>query len=145
MRRNGNEPIKITGVITKEVGEPRNDGTPGSRLYAVPFQLSRAPSPIWVKAFLQSWELPPRFTSMHRPGIARVLDDRIVLDGTTLDGTTMEEVERFHLDTLKLAVAEANQIEEQNEEASKKRAGGREQKREHYRKKVQDIANRLRF
>ncbi len=140
MRGNGNEPIKITGVITEDVGEPRNDGTPGSGLYAVPFQLSRAPSPIWVKAFLQCWELPPRFTSMHRPGIARVRDDRIVLDGTT-----MEEVERFHLDTLKLAVAEANRIAEQNEEASKKRAGGREQKREHHRENVQDIANRLRF
>ena len=40
---------------------------------------------------------------MHRPGIANV-------DGATviLDGTTIEEVERYHRDTLQLAVAETN-------------------------------------
>jgi hypothetical protein len=140
MRANGNGAIKITGVVTEEVGEPRNDGTPGSGLYAVPFRLSHAPSVIWVKAFEQAWNMPPRFTSMHRPGIAKVTNDRIILDGTT-----MEEVERFHLDTLKLAVAEANRITEREEEALQKQAGGREQKREDHRKKVQDIANRLRF
>jgi hypothetical protein len=115
MRGNGNEPIKITGVITEEVGEPRNDKTPGSALYVVPFRLSRTPSPEWVRAFLDTWELPPRFTSMHRPRIATVRGDRIVLDGTTI-----EEVERYHFDTLKLAVAEANRIAGQEKERTKK-------------------------
>jgi hypothetical protein len=27
------EPVEIVGVIADEVGEPRNDGTPGSGLY----------------------------------------------------------------------------------------------------------------
>ena len=35
--------IKITGVIVDEVTTPRMDGTRGSALYAVPFQLSRRP------------------------------------------------------------------------------------------------------
>jgi len=45
---------------------------------------------------------------MHRPGIARVVDDLIVLDGTTI-----EEVERYHLETLKLAVKVTNEQTEQ--------------------------------
>ncbi len=42
---------------------------------------------------------------MHRPGIASVYGNRVVLDGTTLD-----EVERYHRDTLKLVVDRANEI-----------------------------------
>lgn len=41
---------------------------------------------------------------MHRPGIARVVGDQIVLDGTTV-----EEVRRYHLTTLKLAVKVTNE------------------------------------
>jgi hypothetical protein len=134
------EAIKITGVITEEVGEPRNDGTSGSALYAVPFRLSRAPSPTWVRAFLETWEWPPRFTSMHRPGIARVRGDRIILDGTTI-----EEVERYHLETLKLAVREANRIEDQEVTSSKKESAAHRLKRQEHRKKVENIASRLRF
>jgi hypothetical protein len=40
---------------------------------------------------------------MHRPGIARIQGATI-----TLNGTTIEEVERYHRDTLQLAVAETN-------------------------------------
>lgn len=43
------------------------------------------------------------FTLMHRPGIARVVSNKIVLDGTTI-----EEVKNYHRDTLILAVKEAN-------------------------------------
>ena len=35
-------PIEIVGVITDEVGSPRNDGGRGSALYAVPIRLSRS-------------------------------------------------------------------------------------------------------
>ncbi len=41
---------------------------------------------------------------MHRPGIASVQGDRIVLDGTTID-----ELERYHLKTLKLVVRQLNE------------------------------------
>lgn len=85
---------------------PRMDGTRGSALYAIPFQLSRTPSSEWIKFFLEEWEEPPRFTSMHRPGIASVIGNRIILDGTTID-----EVKEFHRDTLKLCVNEANKRE----------------------------------
>ncbi|GIN27212.1 MULTISPECIES: toll/interleukin-1 receptor domain-containing protein [Bacillus] len=95
--------VKIEGIITDEVTIPRNDGTPGSALYSVPFKLNRIPDYTWSKIFVQCWNRPPRFTLMHRPGIARVVSNKIVLDGTTI-----EEVKNYHRDTLILAVKEAN-------------------------------------
>lgn len=40
---------------------------------------------------------------MHRPGIGRVEGDRFILDGTTI-----EEVDKYHLETLQLAVDQTN-------------------------------------
>ena len=77
---------------------------------------------------------------MHRPGIATVTGDKI-----HLDGTTMEEVERYHRDTLKLAVAETNkEIEEfdQRQRTAEERA--REQRDAHERA-VKDAATRIKF
>ncbi len=96
-------PIKIKGIILDEIGTPRNDGTPGSALYRVPFQLSRRPSADWARHFVQTWDRPPSSTSSHRPGIARIEGDRIILDGTTV-----EEVEKRHRDTLKVVVETVN-------------------------------------
>jgi hypothetical protein len=96
-------PIQIVNVIADEVTEPRNDGTRGCALYTVPFKLSRTPSSEWADMFVQTWNLPPRFTSMHRPGIARIHGDRVVLDGTTMD-----EVQKYHRNTLKLVVETVN-------------------------------------
>lgn len=132
------EPIRVVGIILEEVGEPRR-GTPGGALYRVPFRLSRAPSASWVRAFLKAWDLPPRFTSMHRPGIAQVVEDRVILDGTTID-----EVKRYHFDTLKLAVSEANRLEERGSkrsEASEARAREELRHREH----VAAVAKELKF
>lgn len=97
---------RIVKIIEDGITTPRMDGTRGSALYAIPFQLSRTPSSEWIKFFLEEWEGPPRFTSMHRPGIASVIGNRIILDGTTID-----EVKEFHRDTLKLCVNEANKRE----------------------------------
>jgi TIR domain len=97
------EPLRITGVVIDEVGTPRGDGTRGSALYVVPFQLSRQPPLGWSDIFVACWDHPPRFTSMHRPGIASVQGYRIILDGTTV-----QEVEGYHRETLILAVNEAN-------------------------------------
>ncbi|MGH7949443.1 MAG: toll/interleukin-1 receptor domain-containing protein, partial [Candidatus Binataceae bacterium] len=91
-----NQEIKIVGVIVDEVGQPRNDGSRGSALYTVPFRLSATPSREWAIVFIDAWNSPPRFTTMHRPGIARVEGARVVLDGTTID-----EVEQYHLETLR--------------------------------------------
>ena len=95
--------IRIEGVIADQVTTPRMDGTPGSALYRVPFKLSRRPDREWADLLVNNWNHPSSYTSMHRPGIASVVGETIILDGTTLD-----EVKRYHRDTLKLTLAETN-------------------------------------
>jgi hypothetical protein len=94
----------MPGNVENEVTFPRNDVTRGSAPYAVPFRLSRRPSGRWSELIVRILNHPPSFTTMHRPGIARVAGDRIVLDGTTMD-----EVERYHLKILKLALQKTNE------------------------------------
>jgi hypothetical protein len=134
------EPIKILGVITDKVGTPRDDGTPGSGLYEVPFRLSSRPLSPWTEFFVDAWNRPSRFTSMHRPGIARVEGDRIVLDGTTI-----EEVEKYHLDTLKLAVNRANELTQEWFRRRDEAAGSAASTQEKHRRHVDEIAKRLKF
>ena len=134
------EPIRITGVIVEDVGTPTNDGTAGSALYEVPFRLSRRPSSLWADVFIQTWDLPPRFTSMHRPGIARVTGDSVVLDETTID-----EVQQYHLETLKLAVEEANRIVAQEEEKRMERERREAEKAQQHDERVRDVSKRLKF
>ena len=96
-------PLSLVEVLTEEVGTPRNDGTPGSALYTVPLRMNRQPTSDEAALLRESWDRPPSFTSMHRPGILRVSGDRLVLDGTTI-----EEVERYHAATLKVVLEEVN-------------------------------------
>ena len=98
--------IKILGIITNKVTVPKMDGTRGSALYQIPFRLSSTPSTLWKELFINSWKQPPRFTTMHRPRIASVLGDQIILDGTTI-----EEVRDYHRETLLLCVQKANKEE----------------------------------
>jgi hypothetical protein len=134
------EPISISGVIVDEIGTPRDDGTPGSALYPVPFRFSRRPPEEWAKLFVQAWDQPSRFTSMHRPGIARVNGDKVVLTRTTV-----EEVEKYHRETLILAADEANKGYTQLQ-ARRKAQEEREQARvEAHKKLVEDAAKRLKF
>lgn len=134
------EPLRILGIIADEVGEPRNDGTRGSALYAVPFRLSRSASGDWAGVFEQVWNRPPRFTSMHRPGIARVSGDRIILDGTTI-----EEVEQYHRDTLLLCVREANRIIEEHELKIQRAENEQQLRSAEHRSRVRDLSDRIRF
>ncbi|KQR22468.1 hypothetical protein ASF79_09550 [Agreia sp. Leaf335] len=99
-------PIRVTGVDEKGLGSPRNDGTPGSALYLVPLRLSRRPSQTWAANFEQTWN-GRLFSTMHRPGIASVSGDRILLDGTSV-----EEVAQHHLETVRAVVLEANEREQ---------------------------------
>jgi len=126
--------IRIEGVIADEVTTPRMDGTRGSALYGVPFRLSRRPDWAWAELFVENWNHPSSYTSMHRPSIATVEGDTVVLDGTTLD-----EVKRYHRDTLKLALAETNR--QYNEFRSRQRA---EEERERAREEAhrQDVARK---
>ena len=65
-----------------------------SALYRIPFALSTNPTSEWVNLFIQKWDHPASYTSMHRPGIACVVDKKIYLNGNTI-----EEVQKYHCDT----------------------------------------------
>jgi hypothetical protein len=134
------ETIRLVEILADEVGEPRNDGSPGSALYEVPFRLSQSPSEEWQKVFLETWDFPPQFTSMHRPGIARIEGSKIVLDGTTI-----EEVERYHLETLKIVVKRTNEIVANlaSEQARSKDESTRV--RGQHREHVREVAKRLKL
>jgi len=134
------EPIRIVGMIVDQIGEPRDDGTRGSALYRVPFRLSRRPTREWADLFVQYWNRPPTSTSMHRPGIASVVNDTVILDGTTV-----EEVEMYHRDTLILATQEANDkyhefIEKKQLEEDRERS-----RLAAHQRKVEDVSKRISF
>jgi hypothetical protein len=133
------EPIKIVGVIEEDVA-PRIDNHARSTLYEIPFRLSRQPSEPWSEFFVDAWNRPSEFTSMHRPGIARVEGDRIVLDGTTI-----EEVERYHLKTLKLAIDRANELTLQWGRSKEQREKALSEQQETLRHHVREVAKRLKF
>ncbi len=132
--------IKITGVVTDQVTQPKNDGSRGSGLYAIPLQLSERPSADWVRLFAATWDRPPSFSTMHRPGIARVTGDKIILDGTT-----MEELEKHHMETLKLVVHKVNQETDKLEQAARERAEKRQAQQQAHDQQVKDVASRLDF
>jgi hypothetical protein len=132
--------IKITRVIVEEVTEPRNDGTPGCALYAIPFALSRRPPAEWGAAFIKNWNHPPRFTSMHRPGIAS-LRGAVV----TLNGTTIEEVEKYHRETLQLAVSESNKQYREWKTARDKKLARENAERAERLAKIADAGSRIKF
>lgn len=134
------EPIHILGIITDEVTVPRMDGTRGCALYKIPFRLSKRPSSLWVNIFISTWNSPPRFTTMHRPGIASVYGDKIILDGTTI-----EEVRDYHRETLVLCVNIANEKEQAIiMEEKRKRELEENRKNQHY-TNVASIADDIKF
>ncbi|KIO48441.1 toll/interleukin-1 receptor domain-containing protein [Nitrosospira sp. NpAV] len=134
------EPITIMGVVVDEVTVPQNDGTPGSALYRIPFQLSQRPSYEWSKIFIEKWNHPSSYTTMHRPGIANISDDRVYLDGTTL-----EEVEKYHRNTLKLALKETNQFLAAQEQDKRIKNERERQRLEEHQQTVRDLSNRISF
>ena len=99
------EAISVIGVDRVEVGRPRGDGTPGSGLYAVRIKLSRNLSVRERDLLIYFWDNPSSFSTMHRAGIARIVADTLILDGTTV-----EEVRDFHATTVKSAVAATNAV-----------------------------------
>jgi len=135
-----NEPIKIMGVVVDEVTTPRMDGTPGSALYTIPFKLSKEPSYLWEEIFVATWDRPPSFTSMHRPGIASVNGDQIILDGTTI-----EEMERYHKKTLLLCVDIANQKEIELVAKERRKVEAEMNRENQHKSDIEDAANRLKF
>ena len=139
-RSESNDPLRIIGVIVDQVAQPRLDGTPGSALYAVPLRLNRVPSQLWSELFVNSWNRPPQFTTMHRPGIANVLGDKIILNGTTID-----EVKKYHRSTLVLCVNVANEKEREYRERKRNEEEKRRQQVEAHRKEIEDGVKDISF
>ena len=135
-----NTQIMLTSIDSDEVTQPRNDGTPGSALYAVPFHLNHYPNRIWEQIFLQQWRFPSVFTSMHRGNIATINGDRIILDGTTI-----EEVRDYHLETLKLVIQETNKQYKQLIIQEQKRQEKEIELERQQREKVQSVINDFKF
>lgn len=133
-------PVKIEGVIVDEVGEPLNNGTRGSALYAVPFKLSYQPPLEWRHSFLNAWNSPPEYTLRHRPGIAEIHRDRL-----TLKGTTMEEIQEVHRKTLKLAVDVANAAMAESVRRGNKEYRRRQEEKRKHQANVRKIADDLKF
>ncbi|WP_462264658.1 toll/interleukin-1 receptor domain-containing protein [Mucilaginibacter sp.] len=132
--------IKIKGILVDEVTTPLNDGTKGSALYKIPFELNKRPDYEWSDLFIQSFNRPPEFTMMHRPGIASVSGNKIYLDGTTI-----EEVERYHKKPLKLAVEVANRQYAEIQK-NRKQAKEREQSlKEQHKRSIDEISRRINF
>ena len=132
--------IRIVEVIAGEVTEPRNDGTPGSALYTVPLRLSATPPSLWASLFVQHWDQPPRWTPMHRSGIARVVGNKVLLEGTTI-----EEVEMYHRDTLQAVLEVTNRDYRQLTEQQERERRARENEQAHHRRNVDDVARRINF
>lgn len=134
------EAIRILDIIRNEVTTPKMNGSRGSALYSIPFQLSKTPSKLWKRLFVTTWNRPPRFTSMHRPGIASVIGSKIILNGTTID-----EVKKYHRDTLLLCVEEANKIEQELEEKENRLKEQKEKCKQQHFQYVSDLADEIKF
>lgn len=134
------KPIRIVGVVKEGVGTPRNDETAGSALYRVPLRLSTTPTAEWGQIFVEVWNHPPRFSTMHRPGIASVAGDTIVLDGTSLP-----ELEKYHASTLKLCVERTNEHVAERYEKRYREARRKAEAEEAHKREVDEIADRIKF
>lgn len=132
------DPLAFTGIDTDHVGTPRNDGTQGSALYAVPIKLNRRPSGIEAQLLVARWDNPSSYAVIHRPGIARVVGDTLVLDGTTI-----EEVRDRHARTLALVIdatnAAAARHAQEQQLAQHQQDTARAQHAEHVRSVADDI------
>ena len=134
------EPIRIVGIIDSEISSPRNDGTAGSALYNIPFQLSQKPPVEWADYFPRAWDHPSSWTSSHRSGMIQVVGDRIWLNGTTID-----EVEVAHKATLQLVLDETNReygeyLSEQNLKQERELEGPKSSEIQ-----VREAARRIKF
>jgi hypothetical protein len=134
------ESIEILGVDTPNFGMPRNDGTRGSGLKRMPIKLSRRPPREWAAALPDLWNHPPEFTTMHRPGIASVSGDTVVLEGTT-----MEEVRDYHARTLSLLVARLNEAQAQHHAKGQIDARREASERSSHEENVRTVADQIRF
>lgn len=132
--------IKIMNIISEKVTLPKMDGTRGSALYNIPFQMNEVPTSRWSEYFIHFWNTPPTFTLMHRPKIASIVRDVIWLKGTTID-----EVKKYHRDTLVLAINEANKAYNDEVIKKEKKRIQEEKKQNELRKQINDGLEDINF
>ena len=130
------EDIKITRIIDDERSVP----PPASDLYPVLLALSRTPPPEWEDKFIKSWDSPTQYGTRHRPGIASVEGDKIVLDGTTV-----EEIEKYHRSTLMAAIQNANEQYRALRSHEKMKQEQERVRKEQHRRKMKEISKRIKF
>ena len=106
----------------------------------MPFQLSRQPSIEWSGHFIETWNHPPSYSTMHRPHIRRILGDRLILEGTTVD-----EIEKYHQDTLKLVLETVNRDIAELEAKLRREQEKRDEQLRQHRQTVEEAAKRIRF
>lgn len=135
-----NDEIKIKGILVDEITTPSMDGSRGSALYSIPFELSKTPPYEWRELFVQSWDFPPSFGLSHRPGIASVYGNKIILKGTTI-----QEVEKTHKETLKLCISETNKRYIEYVTAKRQRESAEQKRNEEHKKTIDDITKRIDF
>ena len=132
--------IEIVEIIEERISVPSNDGSAGSALYSIPFRLSRQPPAGWAEMCIQKWDRPSTWTTMHRPGIARIQGDVFILDGTTIG-----EVEKYHRSVMLSAVAAANELYRvklrQRQEAIERQRASEEAHRRH----VSGVVSKIKF
>jgi hypothetical protein len=129
------EPIRITGIAVESMRDP--SGPSPDDPYDVPFRLSREASPQWEQEFLKAWD---KLSTRGQAVTASVGADQIILNATTID-----DVERFYLVALKLAVAEANRATLEKWEKSQHLAELEKQKKQERRRHVMTVVERLNF
>ena len=138
-----NEPfqdIVIQRLIVDQITEPSLDGTAGSALYRVPFELSRKAPRDWAELCIRNWDHPPTFTTRHRPGTMSISGSRLWLNRTTI-----EEVRDVHRETLVAVIGVTNATYRQHiEEQSRRRQAIAETSRAHG-ANVRNVARDIEF
>jgi len=134
------DPLELVGVVVEDVGTPRNDGTPGSGLYVVPIRLNREATATEMRLLVETWDRPPSWSTMHRPGILRVHGDRVILDGTTID-----EVRDVHATTLRTVIDRVNQLADEERSQAKAEASRLAAAKEAHETHVGEVAAEIAF
>ena len=134
------EPVRLVRVVTNEVGFPGENADGSRGVYTVVFQLSHEPSARWGDYFVHFWDRPQVSYAhgKHRPGMASVVANRLMLEETTID-----EVEGFHLPVLKAALRMANDAEARAVVEDHRRAERRRLQEAEHRRHVAEVAKRL--
>jgi hypothetical protein len=132
--------VRIIEVLIDEISLPRLDGTPGSGLYKIPLLLNIKPSATWIRYFEKFWKRPTYFSQMHRPEIAKVIGNKILLDGTTL-----EELKKYHKRTLDIVISDANARYVGEIDEAIGIAAAKKKMEDELRKEFNDLANQIRF